>query len=135
MLVLTRKQNEKIKIGNDITITVLRMKGKGVRLGIQAPEDMNVLRGELVFDIEDDSLEQEVRQNDSVLEPKTVPTGGSSGIMTSNRFAPRQLGRVNRPRRQKELCRKRNQETARLVGLSSKNRSCLLGNLRINIGN
>ncbi|QEG32952.1 carbon storage regulator [Bythopirellula goksoeyrii] len=88
MLVLTRKQNEKIKIGNDITITVLRMKGKGVRLGIQAPEDMNVLRGELVFDIEDDSLEQEVRQNDSVLEPKTVPTGGSSGNMTSNRFCP-----------------------------------------------
>ncbi|TWU23698.1 carbon storage regulator [Bythopirellula polymerisocia] len=54
MLVLTRKQNEKIKIGENITITVLRMKGKGVRLGIQAPEDMNVLRGELVFDIENE---------------------------------------------------------------------------------
>ena len=50
MLVLTRKQNEKIQIGENITITVLRMKGKGVRLGIQAPGEMNVLRGELVFE-------------------------------------------------------------------------------------
>lgn len=50
MLVLTRKQNEKIRIGDNITITVIRMKGKAVRLGIEAPKDINVLRGELVFD-------------------------------------------------------------------------------------
>ncbi len=49
MLVLTRKQNEKIRIGDQITITVLRMKGKSVRLGIQAPADINVVRGELTF--------------------------------------------------------------------------------------
>ncbi len=40
MLVLTRKQNEKIQIGDQITITVLRMKGKAVRLGIEAPIEM-----------------------------------------------------------------------------------------------
>jgi carbon storage regulator len=50
MLVLTRKQNEKIRIGDNITITVVRMKGKSVRLGIEAPNNVNVLRGELVFD-------------------------------------------------------------------------------------
>ena len=50
MLVLTRKQSEKIQIGNNITITVIRMKGKSVRLGIEAPNNVNVLRGELVFD-------------------------------------------------------------------------------------
>lgn len=50
MLVLTRKQNEKIQIGDNITITVIRMKGKSVRLGIEAPSNVNVLRGELVFD-------------------------------------------------------------------------------------
>ncbi|MGI9427873.1 MAG: carbon storage regulator [Bythopirellula sp.] len=50
MLVLTRKQNEKIQIGNNITITVIRLKGKSVRLGIEAPNSVNVLRGELVFD-------------------------------------------------------------------------------------
>ncbi|QDS99826.1 carbon storage regulator [Adhaeretor mobilis] len=50
MLVLTRKQNEQICIGNDIKITVIRTKGKAVRLGIEAPTEISVLRGELVFD-------------------------------------------------------------------------------------
>lgn len=49
MLVLTRKYQEKIRIGNNITITVLRMKGKAVRLGIEAPVDVPVIRGELSF--------------------------------------------------------------------------------------
>jgi len=50
MLVLTRKYQEKIRIGNNITITVLRMKGKAVRLGIEAPVEVPVVRGELAFD-------------------------------------------------------------------------------------
>lgn len=49
MLVLTRKYQEKIRIGNNITITVLRMKGKAVRLGIEAPPEVPVIRGELSF--------------------------------------------------------------------------------------
>src|SRR5689334_12022715 len=49
MLVLTRKYQEKIKIGDNITITVLRMKGKAVRLGIEAPGNVPVIRGELSF--------------------------------------------------------------------------------------
>jgi len=55
MLVLTRKQNEKICIGDSIVITVVRMKGKGVRLGIEAPSDVNILRGELVFENPDEN--------------------------------------------------------------------------------
>ena len=47
MLVLTRKYQEKIRIGDHVTITVLRTKGKAVRLGIEAPKDMLVLRDEL----------------------------------------------------------------------------------------
>ena len=54
MLVLTRKQNEKIRIGENITITVIRMKGKAVRLGIEAPKKVNVLRGELLFNADND---------------------------------------------------------------------------------
>jgi carbon storage regulator len=50
MLVLTRKYQEKIRIGHNITITVLRTKGKAVRLGIEAPADVSVIRGELAFD-------------------------------------------------------------------------------------
>lgn len=53
MLVLTRKANEKIRIGDDIVITVLRTKGKAVRLGIEAPSKMRVLRGEIAFEVED----------------------------------------------------------------------------------
>lgn len=50
MLVLTRKSEEKIRIGDDIVITVLRTKGKAVRLGIEAPSHMRVLRGEIAFE-------------------------------------------------------------------------------------
>ena len=52
MLVLTRKYQEKIRIGDNITITVLRTKGKAVRLGIEAPTDVPVIRGELSFEHE-----------------------------------------------------------------------------------
>ena len=47
MLVLTRKQTETIKIGDSITITILRLKGQAVRVGIDAPRDVRVIRGEL----------------------------------------------------------------------------------------
>ena len=50
MLVLTRKYQEKIRIGDSITITVLRTKGKAVRLGIEAPANVPVIRGELSFE-------------------------------------------------------------------------------------
>lgn len=50
MLVLTRKEQEKIRIGDHITITVLKLKGKAVRLGIEAPLEVPVIRGELTFD-------------------------------------------------------------------------------------
>jgi carbon storage regulator CsrA len=58
MLVLTRKYQEKIRIGNNITITVLRTKGKAVRLGIEAPADVPVIRGELSFQDEASAAEE-----------------------------------------------------------------------------
>ena len=80
MLVLTRKQQEKIRIGDEIVITVLRMKGKSVRLGIEAPGDVQVLRGELVFDlrnVEDQSPGNgEQVSHDS---PSAVPRGSDEG--------------------------------------------------------
>jgi carbon storage regulator len=54
MLVLTRKQGEQIRIGGDVVITIVRTKGKAVRLGIQAPAHVPVLRGEIVLAIADD---------------------------------------------------------------------------------
>ncbi|MBS0210676.1 MAG: carbon storage regulator [Planctomycetes bacterium] len=47
MLVLSRRENESIKLGDSIVITVVRVAGDKVRLGIQAPADMLVLRQEL----------------------------------------------------------------------------------------
>jgi len=47
MLVLTRKLQEQIRIGNDIVITVLEFRGSSIRLGIEAPRDVRVMREEL----------------------------------------------------------------------------------------
>lgn len=49
MLVLTRKTGEGIIIGDDIKITVVELKGGGVRIGIDAPREMKIHRQE-VFD-------------------------------------------------------------------------------------
>ncbi|MEX0676884.1 MAG: carbon storage regulator [Pirellulales bacterium] len=47
MLVLSRKQGEKVDVGNTITVTVLGMRGNVVKLGIEAPLDVRIMRGEL----------------------------------------------------------------------------------------
>jgi len=53
MLVLTRKPREEIRIGNGITITILRVKGQSVRVGIDAPNDIRIVRGELKPEMEE----------------------------------------------------------------------------------
>lgn len=47
MLVLSRKQDEKILIGDDIVITILRVKGNTIRVGIEAPKGVRIVRAEL----------------------------------------------------------------------------------------
>lgn len=47
MLVLTRKPGETIMVGQNIRITVVRANDNSVRLGIDAPDDLKILRGEL----------------------------------------------------------------------------------------
>jgi carbon storage regulator len=75
MLVLTRKQSETIQIGDSITITVLRMKGKAVRIGIQAPHDYNVIRGELAFESGEEKSSNEsadeVEELETAIKPKS----------------------------------------------------------------
>ena len=48
MLVLNRKREEKVQIGPDITITILRIKGRAVKIGIEAPDGVRVIRSELL---------------------------------------------------------------------------------------
>lgn len=47
MLILSRKENESILIGDDIHIKICRVSGKSVRIGLQAPRDVKITRGEL----------------------------------------------------------------------------------------
>ncbi len=49
MLLLTRRTGETIRIGDDIEVTVLGVKGNQVRIGITAPEDVEILREELYY--------------------------------------------------------------------------------------
>lgn len=50
MLVLSRKVNEEIVIGNNIKVTVVRVDGNRIRLGITAPDDVTIRRAEIAFD-------------------------------------------------------------------------------------
>ena len=47
MLVLTRKIQETIRIGDNIRVTIVRVKGNTVRVGIDAPREVRIVRGEL----------------------------------------------------------------------------------------
>lgn len=47
MLVLSRKQGESILVGDDVRLTVVRIEGSIVRLGIEAPREITVLREEI----------------------------------------------------------------------------------------
>ena len=47
MLILTRKVGEALKVGEDVTVTVMAVKGNQVRIGINAPKDVAVHREEI----------------------------------------------------------------------------------------
>jgi carbon storage regulator len=56
MLVLTRKSNQSIMIGDDIEVSVLAIMGEKVRIGIQAPRDIPVFRKEVYLEIQDERV-------------------------------------------------------------------------------
>ena len=58
MLVLTRKPNQQLHIGNDIVITVVKVRGNTIRLGIEAPRDVRIVRSELDAKPEVDSTDK-----------------------------------------------------------------------------
>lgn len=55
MLVLTRRLNQSIKIGDDIEITVIEVRGDQVRLGVSAPRDVTVHRKEIYLQIQQEN--------------------------------------------------------------------------------
>jgi carbon storage regulator len=55
MLILSRKTDEAIRIGDEVTVTILSVKGKQVRIGIDAPADVPVHREEIYDRIQNGS--------------------------------------------------------------------------------
>jgi carbon storage regulator CsrA len=67
MLVLTRKLQQQIKIGDQITVTILRVKGQTVRVGIEAPRQVRVVRGELPKEGESAATEDTIEETTLVI--------------------------------------------------------------------
>ncbi len=57
MLVLTRKIEEEIKIGDNIVIKVLDVEGSSVKIGIDAPRDIVILRMEILEQVQKENIE------------------------------------------------------------------------------
>jgi carbon storage regulator len=76
VLVLTRKPNQSIMIGDDIEISVLAIMGEKVRIGIEAPRVVPVFRREVYVEIQEDQAADEARADlDTALEGLKSETG------------------------------------------------------------
>jgi len=84
MLILSRKVGERIVIGNDITVVVSRVAGDRVTLGLEAPPDVHILRGELrPFD------EQERKAKPTSVAAGPHTRRGDRELQSDRRRAPR----------------------------------------------
>ncbi len=68
MLVLTRKSNQSIMIGDEIEVSVLAIMGEKVRIGIEAPRSVPVFRKEVYVEIQQDRAEDERAEVNDALE-------------------------------------------------------------------
>jgi carbon storage regulator len=66
MLVLTRKPNQSIMIGDDIEVSVLSVVGEKVRIGIQAPHDIPVFRTEIYVEIQREGGQRASQSADAI---------------------------------------------------------------------
>ncbi len=62
MLVLSRRNGESIKIGKDVVVTVLGVRGEKIRLGVDAPKNVDVHRDEVAQMIADAAIKEESSQ-------------------------------------------------------------------------
>ncbi|MGD9722497.1 MAG: carbon storage regulator [Pirellulales bacterium] len=85
MLVLTRKPKQQIQVGPHITITILQIKGQSVRVGIEAPQDVCVLRTELAERMADGSHDPTVAAALAKVEREKEISSSPSREQTSGR--------------------------------------------------
>ena len=76
MLVITRKSGEQICLGDDVTITVLEIAGSTVRLGIEAPSEVPIFRGEIWAEVK---AENQAAASASVADIPPVKNRADSG--------------------------------------------------------
>ncbi len=72
MLVLSRKVGERILIGDDVVIIVVRVAGDKCRIGIEAPKEVKIIREELLADEQPAAIAESDKENDVSRE---VPAG------------------------------------------------------------
>lgn len=68
MLVLSRKESQRIRLGDSIVVTIVKIGGDKVRVGIEAPDDVLVLRDEL------ETWGDHIAPESAAAEPATAPT-------------------------------------------------------------
>ena len=79
MLVLTRKSNQSIMIGDDIEITVLSVVGDKVRIGIDAPRDVAIFRREVYLEIQEEGGRRAAPPKPDAAERATPDSAASAG--------------------------------------------------------
>ena len=67
MLILSRRPGESIHIGDDIKVTILNIKGKQVKIGIEVPEHICVYRDEVYKKIQEENLQAILTKEDDFL--------------------------------------------------------------------
>lgn len=72
MLILSRRENESIHIGKEIVIKVVSVEKGSVKMGIEAPEDMLILREELVKAVQDENIKAVTKTEDSDAKLKSL---------------------------------------------------------------
>ncbi|HJO06228.1 MAG TPA: carbon storage regulator CsrA [Chloroflexota bacterium] len=72
MLILTRKIGESIVIADDITVTVLEISGERVKIGIDAPRSVTILRHELQEQVRQENIEAAADLGDVARQPKEI---------------------------------------------------------------
>jgi carbon storage regulator len=96
MQVLTRKLMEKLFIGDNICVTVVRLEDGQVRLGIEAPREVPVVRAELVTERLGSRYKNEVRPHDELINAEIKPGPAASHGTDNRRRGPFQRARQHR---------------------------------------